>query len=129
MSTDTEQAERRYSGVTRHAGKWLVKLRHRGRDMTIGHYADSEDAADHRFVAVPAADFARYLLLGLRPGAWHPNIARPNSPPGWRWSVERLFIFRVLSWYGVVPHDVLMRHWDEYRAAVDRTASANVPSG
>lgn len=41
----TEQSCQRYSGVARHAGKWLVKLRHRGRDLTIGHYADPEDAA------------------------------------------------------------------------------------
>lgn len=115
MSIDTEQPCRRYSGVTRHAGKWLVKLRYRGHDLTIGHYANPEDAAW-------AADFARYLLLGLHPGDWHPNIARPNSPPGHRWSVNRLFILRVISWYGVVPHDVLMRHWDEYKAAVDQDA-------
>jgi hypothetical protein len=122
MSTDTEQPCRRYAGVTRHAGKWLVKLRHRGQDLTIGHYEDPEDAAW-------SADFTRYLLLGLRPGAWHPNIARPNSPPGWRWSVNRYSILRILAWYGVVPPEVLARHWEEYQAAVDRSASANVPPG
>jgi len=79
--------------------------------------------------AIWAADFARYLLLGLRPGAWHPNIARPNSPPCWRWNVNRYSILQILSWYGVVPPEVLTRHWEEYHAAADQAAIANVPAG
>ena len=74
---ESEQPRRRYSGVTLHEGKWLVKLRYRGKDVTIGHfpYEYPEDAAQ-------AADFARYILWGLNPERWHHNAAKPNFPPG-----------------------------------------------
>ena len=74
MVVNAEQTCQRYAGVTRHLGKWLVKLRYRGKDLTIGHYEDPQEAAY-------AADFARYMLLGLKPTHWHPKVVRPNFPP------------------------------------------------
>jgi len=110
MTTGTEQPLRRYSGITRHAGKWLVKLRNRGRDLTIGHYDDREEAAY-------AADFARYMLLGLKPTAWHPNAARPNFPPSH--SYPRASILSRLLAARAIPVDVLRSRLVEYYAAAD----------
>ena len=111
---NAEEPGRRYSGVTRHAGKWLVKLRHRGRDVTIGHYEDPEEAAY-------AGDFARYMLLGLRPTSWHANAARPNFPPSH--SYPRAPILSRLVSAQAIPVDVLRSRLVEYLAAADQRAS------
>jgi hypothetical protein len=100
-----------YRGITSHGGKWLVKLRHRGKDVTIAHYEDPKDAAW-------AADFARYLLRGLDPACWGPKVAKPNFPPSDREGVNRAYIARCLVGAGVVSHDLLLRRWAEYDAAV-----------
>ena len=103
----------RYSGVTLHEGKWLVKLRYRGKDVTIGHfpYEYPEDAAQ-------AADFARYILWGLNPERWHHNAAKPNFPPGHCWGLLRSIILRRLAAAEVVPVEVILQHLAEHDAAV-----------
>ena len=110
---ESEQPCRRYSGVTWHEGKWLVKLRYRGKDVTIGHfpYEDPEDAAR-------AADFARYMLWGLNPARWHPNAAKPNFPPGRYWDWHRSIIIRRIADAEVVSQEVLLQHLEEHDAAV-----------
>jgi hypothetical protein len=55
---NAQQPCRRYARVSRHLGKRLVKLRHQGRDLTIGHFEDPREAAH-------AADFVRYMLPPL----------------------------------------------------------------
>ena len=61
----------RYSGVTRHVGRWLAKFRHAGQDLNLGHYDAPEQAAW-------VADFARYMCFGLNPAMWHPRVGRPE---------------------------------------------------
>ena len=101
--------QRPYNGITWHAGRWLVKLRHRGLDVTIGHYERPEDAAW-------AADFARYLLLGLNPRCWGPKVVRPNFPPSDREEADRAQVLRRL-FRGHVSIDLIARHLGEYDAA------------
>jgi hypothetical protein len=117
MMVSTEQPCQRYSGVTWHAGKWLVKLRHRGKDLTIGHYEDPEEAA-------VAADFTRYMLMGLNPANWYHNVARPNFPPRHPGDVVRGTVLRRLMSAQVVPLGVLLRHWAEYRAVLEQNAAS-----
>ena len=100
-----------YSGITRHAGKWLVKLRYRGKDVTIGHYEDLEDAAW-------VADFVRYMFFGLNPAYWHYNVAKPNFPPRDSGSILRVEIISRLVSAAVVPVEALRRHLEEYDAVV-----------
>jgi hypothetical protein len=95
-----KQPRQRYSGVTRHAGKWLAKFRHNGRDVNLGHYEDAETAAG-------VADFARYLCFGLKPANWHPNVGRPNFPPYARSDFSRVPILARLLRLGAVQADVL----------------------
>jgi hypothetical protein len=113
-----QQPCQRYAGVTRHEGKWLVKLRHRGRDLTIGHFDDPREAAY-------AADFTRYMLLGLKPTHWHPKVARPNFPPN-RSYLRAPVLSRVVS-AQVVPTEVLGRRLAEYCAVADRDAASEAP--
>ena len=113
MMVNAEQPCQRYSGVTRHAGKWLVKLRHRGKDLTIGHYEDPREAAF-------AADFARYMLFGLEPERWHHNAAKPNFPLGNPSLEVRLTIIRCLLDAEVIARDVLRGRLHEYDAAVQQ---------
>jgi hypothetical protein len=74
QSTTTTKPKPPYRGITFHAGKWLVKLRHRGKDVTIAHMEHPEDAAW-------VADYARYILRGLNPACWGPKTMKPNFPP------------------------------------------------
>ncbi len=113
----TEQPCQRYSGVTWHAGKWLVKLRHRGKDVTIGHYEDPEEAA-------VAADFTRYMLMGLNPANWYHNVARPNFPPRRTGDVVRGTVLRCLMSAQVVPFGVLLRHLVQYHAVLEQNAAS-----
>ena len=103
---ESEQPRRRYSGVTLHEGKWLVKLRYRGKDVTIGHfpYEYPEDA-------VQAADFARYILWGLNPERWHHNAAKPNFPPGRCWGLHRSIIIRRIADAEVVRRRLSCNTW------------------
>jgi hypothetical protein len=86
---NSDQPSRRYSGVTRHAKKWLAKFRFRGRDLNIGHYEAPE-------LAAWVADFARYLCFGLNPAMWHPNVGRPNHSPLSKDEYSRAFVIRKL---------------------------------
>jgi hypothetical protein len=117
MMVIAQQPCQRYSGVTRHLGKWLVKLRHRGRDLTIGHFEDPREAAY-------AADFVRYMLLGLKPTHWHAKVVRPNFPPN-RSYLRAPVLSRLVS-ARVVPTDVLRRRLAEYCAVADRNAACEV---
>jgi hypothetical protein len=110
QSTTTTKPKPPYRGITRHAGRWLVKLRHGHRDMTIGHYECAEDAAW-------AADFARYLLLGLNPTCWGCKVIRPNFPPSDREAADRGQVLRRL-FRGRVSFDLIVRRLGEYDAAV-----------
>ena len=107
----------RYAGVTRHAGKWLVKLRHRGKDVTIGHCENAEHAAW-------AADFCRYMLMGVNPANWYRNVARPNFPPRHAGDVVRGTVLQRLVSAQVVLFGVLVRHWAEYRAVLEQNAAS-----
>ena len=109
-----EQPCQRYAGVTWHLGKWLVKLRLRGQDLTIGHFDDPREAAY-------AADFTRYMLLGLKPTHWHPKVARPNFPPNR--SYLRAPVPSRLASAQVVSTDVLRRRLAEYCAVADQNAA------
>jgi hypothetical protein len=111
MMVNAEQPYQRYFGVTRHLGKWLVKLRHRGRDLTIGHFEDPQEAAY-------AADFTRYMLLGLKPTDWHRKVVRPNFPPN-RSYLRAPVLSRLVS-AQVVPTEVLRRRLAEYCVAADQ---------
>jgi len=113
---NAEQPCRRFSGVTRHAGKWLAKFRYKGRDVNLGHYEDRE-------VAALAADFARYLCFGLKPACWHPNVGRPNSPPGNCDGFSRQAILRQLLRHTKLPVHVLAERLAEYDAAVEQNAA------
>jgi hypothetical protein len=115
MMVNVKQPCQRYAGVTGHLGKWLVKLRHRGRDLTIGHFEDPREAAY-------AADFTRYILLGLKPTHWHPNTARPNFPPN-RSYLRAPVLSRLVSAH-LVPTEVLRRRLAEYCAVADQNAAS-----
>ena len=82
---NADQPSRHYSGVTRHAKKWLVKFRCKGRDLSIGHYEDQE-------LAARVADFARYLCFGLKLAMWHHNVGRPNYTPLLKLGYSRVFV-------------------------------------
>ena len=101
--------QRPYNGITWHAGRRLVKLRHRRVDMTIGHYERPEDAAW-------AADFARYLLRGINPACWGCKVIKPNFPPSDREEADRAQVLRRL-FRGHVSIDLIARHLGEYDAA------------
>jgi hypothetical protein len=107
-----EQPCQRYAGVTRHLGEWLVKLRYRGKDLTIGHFEDPREAAY-------AADFTRYMLLGVKPAHWHRKVVRPNFPPS-RSYLRAPVLSRLVS-ARVVPSEVLRRR---LAAQAERQAGA-----
>src|SRR5512140_2927596 len=96
----TEQPSRRYSGVTRHAGKWLAKFRCNGRDLNLGHYDDPE-------LAAWVADFARYLCFGLDPVTWHHRVGQPNFPPSVRNDLPRTVIVLNLVRQNILSPHVL----------------------
>jgi hypothetical protein len=106
---NVEQPCRYYSGVTRHAGKWLAKFRCNGRDVNLGHYERPEDAAW-------VADFARYLCFGLKPGHWHFNVGKPNAPPRSRPCFPRVLIIVKLLDNRIVSPEVLKQRLAEFDA-------------
>ena len=108
-TTNTDQPSRHYSGVARHANKWLAKFRCGGRDVNLGHYEDPE-------LAARVADFARYRCFGLKPANWHVNVGRPNFPPCFRTDFSRVPIFAKLLRLGAVQVDVLRARLAEYDA-------------
>jgi hypothetical protein len=112
---NAEQPCQRYSGVTRHAGKWLAKFRHNGKDLNLGHYEDPERAAW-------AADFARYLCFGLNPAKWHPRVGRPNPPPCAGDDSPRRRIIRKLLGHANLPASLLVERLAEYDAVVGQNA-------
>ncbi len=112
-----EQPCRRYSGVTWHAKKWLVKFRCRGRDLNIGHYEDAE-------LAAWVADFARYMCFGLNPGHWHHRVGKPNGSPRTRHDFPRVAIICKLVRLGVLPVDVLLARLVDYDAVVEQNATS-----
>ena len=111
MTVDTTRPSPPYSGITRHAGKWLVKFRHRRQDVTIGHYETADKAAW-------AADFVRYMLYGPRPSAWPPRVVRPNGPPRAA-PLDCLPILRQILCHQLLPAQILLRHLAEYDARAD----------
>ena len=119
---NTDRPCRRYSGVTRHAGKWLVKFRHKGQDLNLGHFDDRELAAQ-------VADFARYLLWGLRLGNWPAQAGRPNFPPRAGDDVPRLPILRkLLEARGVKP-EILRARLAEYDAVAEGDRGTETAAG
>jgi hypothetical protein len=82
------------------------QARHKGVDVTIGHYELPEDAAW-------AADYARYILLGLNPACWRPKIMKPNFPPRESEYVNGWGINWRLIGAGVISFDLA---WDRARA-------------
>ena len=113
---NTEQTCKRYSGVTWHAKKWLVKFRHNGKDLNLGHYEDPEQAAW-------AADFARYLCFGLNPAMWHPRVGKPNSPPCTRDDLPRRPIIAKLLRPTSVSPTVLNERLSQYNTVVAQNAA------
>jgi hypothetical protein len=103
----------RYSGVTRHAGKWMAKFRHSGRDLNLGHYDTPEQAA-------LAADLARYLCLGINPAMWHPNVGKPNFPPRADGNVLRQPVLGKLLWQTSLSPSVLFKQMEEYDTVVEQ---------
>ena len=79
--------------------------------MNLGHY-------DYPELAAWVADFARYLCFGLNPGHWHPNVARPNSPPSTRDDFPRVVIVSKLLRNGILTADTLFKRMAEYEAIV-----------
>lgn len=112
---NADQPSRHYSGVTRHAKKWLVKFRCGGRDVNLGHFKDPETAAR-------VADFARYLCFGLKPVNWHVNVGRPNFPPSVTNDFSRVLIISTLLRRGAVQVDVLRARLAEYDAVATQNA-------
>ncbi len=112
----TEQPCRRYSGVTWHAKKWLVKFRFKGRVLNIGHYEDRE-------LAAWVADFARYVCYGLNPAMWHPRVGRPNFPPRTGFDFPRERILSKLWLLGGLGLETLLARWKEYKAVVEQNAA------
>ena len=113
---NVEQPCRRYSGVTWHAKKWLVKFRCRGRDVNLGHYDDAE-------LAAWVADFARYMCFGLKPAYWHHNVGRPNFPPRARFDFPRVLILRKLLQLDVLETKILWARLAEYDAVAEQNAA------
>ncbi len=112
-----EEQPHRYSGVTHHAGKWLAKFRHAGRDLNLGHYDTPEQAA-------LAADFARYLCLGTNPAMWHPNVGRPNfSPRAYDDVPRRPLIAKLLRQTSLSP-SALLKRMEEFDAVVEQNAGS-----
>ena len=118
QSTTTTKPKPPYRGITRHAGKWLVKLRHRGKDVTIAHFDEPEDAAW-------AADYARYILLGLNPACWRPKIMKPNFPPSESEYVNLWYIHQRLIDAGLLTFDLVWDRSREYREAVRVSGEAS----
>ena len=113
-----EQPCQRYSGVTRHAKKWLVKFRCRGRDVNLGHYDDAEPAAW-------VADFARYMCFGLKPAYWHHNVGRPNFPSRARRNFPRVRILGKLLQLEVLEPETLWVRLAEYDAVAAQNAASS----
>ena len=111
-----EQPCRRYSGVTWHAGKWLVKFRCKGKNLCVGHYEDPE-------LAAWVADFARYMCFGLHPAKWHHRVGRPNFPPRTRDDFPRVVILFKLVEPEVLEPEILRGRLAEYDAAVEQNAA------
>ena len=108
----------RYSGVTWHAKKWLVKFRCRGRDVNIGHFDNVERAAW-------TADFARYMCFGLNPGHWHHNVGRPNFPPCDRFIAPRVLVVGKLIQLNVLEPKTLKARMAEYDAVAEQNAACS----
>jgi hypothetical protein len=113
---NAEKPCQRYSGVTWHAKKWLVKFRCNGRDLNVGHY-------ENRELAAWVADFARYMCFGLKPGHWHHNVGRPNSSPRARLDFPRVLILRRLLQMEVLRPETLRARLAEYDSLVEQNAA------
>ncbi len=114
---NVEQPCQRYSGVTRHEGKWMAKFRHAGRDLNLGHYNTAEQAA-------LVADLARYLCLGINPAMWHPNVGKPNFPPRADGNVSRRPVLVKLLRQAELSLSVLFKRMEEYDAAVEENTGS-----
>jgi hypothetical protein len=97
-------------------GKWLVKFRYRGRDLNLGHYDEPEPAAR-------AADYAKYMVLGLKSAYWHHNVGKPNFLPSTNVSYSRLAVIDKLIRLHVVGGETLQARMAEYDAAADENAA------
>ncbi len=113
---NVEQPCQRYSGVTWHAKKWLVKFRYKGKDLTIGHYEDPE-------LAAWAADFARYMCFGIKPANWHHRVGRPNFPPCTRGDFPRALILQKLAESGMLSIDKLQQRVAAFDAVVEQNGT------
>ena len=103
----------RYSGVTRHANRWLAKFRSNGRDLNLGHFEDPE-------LAAWVADFARYMCFGLNPAMWHHQVGKPNFPPTTRDDFPRVLILQKLLESGLLSIDKLQERVAAFDAVVER---------
>jgi hypothetical protein len=108
-----QPCKQRYSGVTWHEKKWLVKFRCNGKDLNLGHYKEPE-------LAAWVADFARYMCFGLNPGHWHHNVGRPNFPPRTRLDFPRVLILRKLLQLKVLKPEILWARLADYDAVVEQ---------
>ena len=114
---NVEQPCQRYSGVTRHEGKWLVKFRCKGRDLNLGHFEDPE-------LAAWAADFARYMCFGLNPAMWHHRVGKPNFRPSPRDDFPRVLILSKLLQSGGLAPTILLARLAEYDAVVEQNVGS-----
>jgi len=114
---NAEQHCQHYSGVTRHAKKWLVKFRCNGRDLNIGHYEDLE-------LAAWVADFARYMCFGLKPAMWHFKVGRPNAKPHLRNDFPRAVILMKLLDSGAISAEKLSERLAAFDAVVEQNGAS-----
>lgn len=110
-----------FNGVNKHYGKYSAHLYHAGYNWRLGSY----DAPEH---AAWVVDFAKYMLLGMNPAKWHPNVARPNFPPGYRDDFPRALAIQHILEKGIMIPAILeqrLKMYDDYlneREAVAETA-------
>ncbi len=110
---NVDQPCQRYSGVTWHAKKWLVKFRFNGSDLNLGHYEDPD-------LAAWVADFARYMCFGLNPAMWHHRVGKPNFPPSPRVDFPRVLILQKLAESELLSIDKLQQRVAAFDAVVEQ---------
>ncbi len=116
-----KQACHRYHNVWRDPRRknakrpYVAWVKHQGRVLRLGSFADEADAAW-------AADFARYLLWGLDYARWPQDGTKPKSPPNFMPAenprVNRQAILRKLFSAKVLDSSTMYRGLSAFNLAV-----------
>jgi hypothetical protein len=93
----------------KHRRAWRASIYWRGRAVYLGCYRDEE-------LAAWVVDFARYLLYGLNPAAWHFNSGKPNGPPRLRDDYPRVLVLKRLA--NALPADSLRERLQKFDSLV-----------